>query len=310
MKINKDTKVFIAGCGGMLGKAVYKQFSIHCNVLATDIEKNEEWLEYGDVRDYHQISRIVHGFQPNLIINLAALTDLEACERDIENTWKTNALGAENMALIAQGLNVTHVYISTAGIFDGEQEYYNDFDAPRPLSIYAKAKYYGEAAVQRMLSKYFIFRAGWMMGGGPEKDKKFINKIFNQIINGAKELYVVDDKLGTPTYTVNFAESMFKVIETDLYGLYNMVCRGSCSRYDVAVEFLKLLGLEDKIKVAIVDSDHFKKEYFAPRPHSEKLINLKLESRGINFMLDWKECLKEYSKVYSEALKNSDYKVL
>jgi dTDP-4-dehydrorhamnose reductase len=103
---------------------------------------------------------------------------------------------------------------------------------------------------------------------------------------------------------------MFKVIETELYGLYNMVCKGSCSRYDVALEFLKLLGLEDKIKIIIVDSDHFKREYFAPRPYSEKLINLKLESRGINYMLDWKDCLKEYVTVYREALKNSGYKLI
>jgi dTDP-4-dehydrorhamnose reductase len=116
---------------------------------------------------------------------------------------------------------------------------------------------------------------------------------------------VVDDKLGTPTYTVNFAESMFKVIETGLFGLYNMVCRGSCSRYDVAVEFLKLLELDDRIEVEVVDSDYFKKEYFAPRPYSEKLVNLKLDSRGINYMLDWKECLKAYSAVYKEALSKS-----
>lgn len=309
MLLNKETKVFISGCGGMLGEAVYERFFNHCKVLATDIDQNEDWLEYGDVRDYHQISKIVNDFQPDLIINLAALTDLEACETDSDNTWKTNALGAENMALIAQQLDVTHVYISTAGIFDGKQEFFNDFDTPRPLSMYAKAKYYGEVAVQRMLSKYFIFRAGWMMGGGPKKDKKFTNKIFKQIINGAKELYVVDDKFGTPTYTVNFAESMFKIIETDLYGLYNMVCGGSCSRYNVAVEFVKLLGLENKIKVTIVDSDYFKTEYFAPRPYSEKLVNLKLESRGINYMRDWKKCLQEYVKEYRVVLNRSELKV-
>lgn len=307
MKICKETKVLISGCGGMLGDAAYKCFSSHCRVLATDIDLNEDWLTFGDVRDYFQMSKIADDFQPDLIINLAALTDLEICERDIENTWKTNALGAENMALIAQRLNVPHVYISTAGIFDGEQEVYTDFDTPRPLSMYAKAKYYGEIAVQRMLTKYFIFRAGWMMGGGPKKDKKFINKIFRQIINGAEEIHVVDDKLGTPTYTINFIQSMLKVIQTDLYGLYNMVCGGGCSRYDIVIEFLKLLGLENKIKVTIVDSNYFKNEYFAPRPCSEKLINLKLESRGINNMFHWKECLKEYAKLYREILNRSDH---
>ena len=302
MGINQGGKVFIFGCGGMLGEAVYKHFVRHCKVLATDIDLNEEWLEYADVRVFDESFEKVRSFAPDLIINLAALTDLEACEKDIENTWRTNALGAENTALIAQRFDIPLIYISTAGIFDGRQEYYTDFDEPYPLSVYAKAKYYGEIAVQRMLKKYYVFRAGWMMGAGPAKDKKFINKIFKQIATRATELCVVDDKLGTPTYTVNFAESMFKVVQTDLYGLYNMVCRGSCSRYDVAVEFVKLLGLEDTVHVRVVDSDYFKKEYFAPRPPSEKLVNLKLNSRGINYMRDWKECLREYADLYREEL--------
>ena len=133
-----------------------------------------------------------------------------------------------------------------------------------------------------------------MMGGGYEKDKKFINKIFKQIMDGRKKLFVVEDKLGTPTYTVNFAESMFEIVQTELYGLYNMVCEGSCSRYDVAIEFVRLLGLEEEIKIDIVDSGYFKEEYFAPRPHSEKLLNLKLSARGINYMNDWGVCLADY----------------
>ena len=302
MKIDKKTKVFIAGCGGMLGKAVYEKFSPQFQVLATDIDLNEPWLEYGDVVDFHKIFDKASKFEPDLIINLAALTDLEYCEKNPEITWKTNALGAENMALISKKLNATHVYISTAGIFDGRQEYYNDFEQPYPMSVYAKAKYYGETVVERILDNYFIFRAGWMMGGGVEKDKKFINKIFKQITDGRKELSVVEDKLGTPTYTVNFAESMFEIVQTELYGLYNMVCEGSCSRYDVALEFIRLLGLEKEIDIKIVDSDFFKNEYFAPRPYSEKLLNLKLSSRGINFMKNWKECLEDYAEHFKKLI--------
>jgi dTDP-4-dehydrorhamnose reductase len=286
----------------MLGKAVYERFSPRCQVLATDIDVNEPWLEYGDVIDFQGISEKASKFKPDLIINLAALTDLEYCEKNSEITWKTNALGAENMALISKKLNATHIYISTAGIFDGKQEYYNDFEKPSPKSIYAKAKYYGETVVEKILDNYFIFRAGWMMGGGIEKDKKFIIKIFKQILDGKKELFVVDDKLGTPTYTVNFAESMFAMVQTELFGLYNMVCEGSCSRYDVAVEFVRLLGLENEINIDIVGSDYFKDEYFAPRPYSEKLLNLKLSARGINYMKDWKECLSDYVETFKPHL--------
>ncbi|MBT7591783.1 MAG: NAD(P)-dependent oxidoreductase [Candidatus Scalindua sp.] len=304
MKISQDKKVFIAGCGGMLGKAVYEQFAPHCQVLATDIDLNVPWLEYGDVIDFQKILEKASKFEPDLIINLAALTDLEYCEKNPEIAWKTNALGAENMALISKRLNAIHVYISTAGIFDGKQEYYNDFEQPNPQSVYAKAKYYGEISVERMLGSYFVFRAGWMMGGGYGKDKKFISKIFKQILAGKKELFVVNDKLGTPTYTVNFAESLFEIVQTELFGLYNMVCDGSCSRYDVAVEFIRLLGLEKEIKIDIVDSDYFKNEYFAPRPHSEKLINLKLSSRGVNYMKDWRICLEDYAESFKPLLGN------
>ena len=305
MKISKDKKVFITGCGGMLGKAVYERFSPHCQVLATDIDVNEPWIEYGDVVDFQGILEKASKFKPDLIINLAALTDLEYCEENPEVTWKTNALGAENMALISKRLSVTHIYISTAGIFDGKKEYYNDFDQPNPMSIYAKSKYYGEVLIEKMLDNYFIFRAGWMMGGGYERDKKFINKIFKQILDGKKELCVVEDKLGTPTYTVNFADAMFEIVQTELFGTYNMVCEGGCSRYDVASEFIKLLGLEKEINIKIVNSAFFANEYFGPRPNSEKLLNLKLSARGINFMKDWKKCLADYAESFKPYLETN-----
>ncbi len=243
----------------------------------------------------------VRAFRPNLLLNLAALTDLEQCERDPENAWLTNALGAENLALLAGKLGIPHVYISTAGIFDGAQEEYNDFDRPNPLSIYAKSKYHGECFVQRFVSEHFVFRAGWMMGGGERKDKKFVNKIYRQIKAGARELFVLDDKAGTPTYTVSCAENMIRVVESGLYGLYNQVCGGACNRYDVAREFVRLLGLEDEVKVTAVTSDHFRSEYFAPRPASEKLVNLKLEARKLNGMPCWRDALAEYSREFSIA---------
>lgn len=302
MNLNQKTKVMIMGCGGMLGRAVYNRFSKECTVLATDIDLNESWLRYCDVRNLHSALELALEFKPDLIINLAALTDLEYCEKNEEDSWLTNGLGQENICLIAKRLNIPTVYISTAGIFDGGKEYYHDFDTPNPLGLYGKSKYYGEIITQNLLDKYFIFRAGWMMGGGPKKDKKFINKIYKQIQSGVKELFVVDDKLGTPTYTVDFADSIFRIVRTDFYGLYNMVCEGSGSRYDVALEFLKCLNLEDKVKINIVKSDYFRKEYFAPRPLSEKLINLKLRKRDILFMRDWRECLAEYSAVFRMEL--------
>lgn len=295
----KKERVLITGCGGMLGRAVYQVFSTaYANVLATDIDLNTDWLQELDVREYDQCKRVFDEYQPELVLHLAALTDLEYCEQNEQNSWLTNALGTENIGLLSTKHDCTMVYISTAGIMDGKLEFYTDFDEPNPLSHYAKSKYYGEVYVKTRVPKHFVFRPGWMMGGGPDKDKKFINKIYQQLIAGKRELFVVDDKLGTPTYTHDFANAINKVVETGLYGLYNQVCGGSCSRYDVAVEFVKLLGLADSIKVTVVDSDYFKADYFAPRPPSEKLLNTKLDVRGINFMRDWKVCLAEYAEEF------------
>jgi len=303
--MKKNQKVLITGCGGMLGKSMYRVFvEKYADVKATDIDCNESWLGYLDVRDFAACVQVFEQFQPHIVLHLAAHTDLEYCETHHEDSWCTNALGTENIALLSEKYQCTMVYISTAGIFGGEQEFFTDFDAPNPLSHYAKGKYYGERFVLERVSKCFVFRPGWMMGGGPSKDKKFINKIYKQIVAGKTRLHVVDDKLGTPTYTLDFASAISRVIETGYYGLYNQVCEGSCSRYDVAIELVKLLGLENKITVEKVESDYFENEYFAPRPYSEKLVNLKLNMRGINYMRDWKICLAEYAQEYSDDLKN------
>jgi dTDP-4-dehydrorhamnose reductase len=297
-------RVLLLGAGGMLGCAVHDAAKArHKHVLATDIDVNASWLVHQDFRDLASLERLFDDFRPTVVFHLGALTDLEYCEQNPEDSWATNALGPENTALLCAKRGLTMVYISTAGIFGGEQDFFTDFDVPAPTSHYAKSKYYGELFVERKVAKYFIFRAGWMMGGGLMKDKKFINKIYKQIKGGAKELFVVADKLGTPTYTHDFANGMFRVLETGYYGLYNQVCGGSGSRLDVAREFVRLLGLEQEVRVTEVDSSYWKQEYFAPRPASEKLVNMKLDRRGLNFMRDWKVCLEEYAQIFREDLR-------
>ncbi len=146
--------------------------------------------------------------------------------------------------------------------------------------------------------KYLVCRAGWMMGAGPNKDKKFIQKLMLQIKNGKKELFIVNDKDGTPTYTQDFAKTVKTLIAKEFWGLYNTVCEGQTSRFEVAEELIKVLNLQNKIKITAVSSDYFKKEYFAERPPSEKLINKKLNIRGINEMRNWKISLAEYINDY------------
>jgi len=293
-----NQKIFIAGCGGMLGEAFYKQFKSEYVLKCTDIDLNEEWLSYLDFRDYDAYRKEILDFKPDYLFHLGAFTDLEYCEKNIDETYRTNTLSVENACYIANELDIPLLYISTAGIFDGNKNFYDDWDIPNPLGHYARSKYAGELFVRENVRKHLICRAGWMMGSGPKKDKKFIQKLMKQIKEGKKELFIVNDKDGTPTYTHDFARNVKLLIQEKYWGLYNMVCGGQTSRKEVAEELLRLLSKEKEIKITEVTSDFFKKEYFAQRPPCERLVNKKLDLRGLNIMRDWKVALKEYLEDY------------
>lgn len=286
-------KIWVIGCGGMLGKAFYNTFVNTCNVYAYDISPNDGWLKNGNVSDYSFCKKSIESHNPDIIVNLAAETDLEFCEKNSDIAYQTNALGPEILTHIASKLNKPLIQVSTAGIYDGKQPTYTEYDIPNPLSIYGKSKYEGEKAVLRYANSY-VFRAGWMMGGGT-KDKKFISKILKQIDAGQKEIFAVNDKFGTPTYTNDFARNMLTLVRDGLLpGLYNLVCGGECSRYDVAKYLCD--KIDSNINVREVDSNYFSKDYFATRPWSEALINFKLNMLGLNKMRDWKDCLDDYLK--------------
>ncbi len=287
-------KIYIAGAGGMLGEAFYNVFKTDFLLKCSDIDQNSDWLSYLDFRDFEKYKTDVLNFKPDYLFHLGAITDLEQCEKDEKNAYLTNTLSVENAVIISNILDIPIIYISTAGIFDGKKDYYDDWDLPNPISIYGKSKYLGERYVIENKNNYLVLRAGWMMGGGIKKDKKFIKKIINQIDNGKTNLNIVDDKFGTPTYTYDFAENAKLLLNKELWGLYNLVCSGLSSRLDVTAEILKLLKLENKISIKKVDSSFFSDEYFAKRPLSERLINRKLELRKLNIMRDWKIALKEY----------------
>jgi dTDP-4-dehydrorhamnose reductase len=287
-------RIFMAGVGGMLGEAFHHVFSPTHDIRCTDKDVNADWLSFLDFRDRDEYARQVDAFRPDYLFHIGAHTSLELCEQNIDDAYATNTLAAENAVWIANRLDIPLLYISTAGIFDGAQETYDDWDQPNPLGHYARSKYMGERFVVENARRYLVCRAGWMMGAGPAKDKKFIQKLMQQMKNGAKELKVVDDKLGTPTYTRDFARQVALLIEREYWGLYNMVCGGVTSRLEVAQYLVKALGKDAEIAVTAVSSDYFAQEYFAPRPPSERLITKKLDLRGINVMRDWRVCLDEY----------------
>jgi len=293
-----NKRIYIAGCGGMLGEAFYRQFKDEYEIKCTDKDVNEEWLSFLDFRDFEAYKKDVLDFNPDYLFHLGAYTDLEFCEQNPDETYITNTLAVENAVYIANDLDIPLLYISTAGIFDGKKNCYDDWDTPNPLGVYARSKYMGERFVIENARRYLVCRAGWMMGSGPKKDKKFIQKLMKQIKDGKKELFIVDDKDGTPTYTHDFAKTVKELLKKEYWGLYNCVCGGQTSRLEVAQELLKILGKENEIKITTVSSDYFKEVYFAERPASERLITKKLDLRGVNQMRDWKVALKEYIDNY------------
>lgn len=291
-------KIYIAGCGGMLGEAFYMQFKDDYQIRCTDKDVNEPWLSFLDFRDFEAYKNDVNEFRPDYLFHLGAYTDLEFCELNADETYNTNTLAVENAVYLANSLNIPLLYICTAGIFDGKKEIYDDWDQPNPLGVYARSKYMGERFVVENAKRYLVCRAGWMMGAGPAKDKKFIQKLMKQLKDGKKELFIVDDKDGTPTFTHDFARNVKALIQNEYWGLYNMVCGGQTSRIEVANELLRILKLENKVKITAVSSDYFKDVYFAERPPCERLINRKLNIRKINLMRDWKVALNEYVTTY------------
>ena len=246
----------------MLGEAFYKQFRDDFELKCTDIDVNEFWLSYLDFRDYNSYKKDVNEFKPDWLFHLGAHTDLEYCELHEKDTYATNTYSVKHAVKIANDLDIPTLYISTAGIFDGKKDIYDESDQPKPIGHYANSKYLGEKYVIENATEYLICRAGWMMGGGPKKDKKFIQKIMSQLKNGSRELFIVNDKLGTPTYTHDFAKNVKLLIEKELEGLYNMVCNGITGRHAVTLELLKTLGKENQVKVIPVKSDYWGKDYY------------------------------------------------
>jgi len=297
-------KIYIAGCGGMLGEAFYTQFKDEYELKCTDKDVNDTWLSFLDFRDLDAYRKDVKDFAPDYLFHLGAYTDLEFCEQNADETYRTNTMSVENAVYIANKLDIPLLYICTAGIFDGKKELYDDWDIPNPLGVYARSKFMGERYVSENAKRFLICRAGWMMGAGPNKDKKFIQKLMKQLKDGKQELFIVNDKDGTPTYTQDFAKNVKYLIQNEYWGLYNMVCGGQTSRLEVTEELLDILGLKAKIKLNIVTSDYFKDIYFAERPPCERLDNRKLNIRSANLMRDWKVALREYiNDYYQDYLK-------
>ena len=283
---------------GHAGSAVYPAFvAAGHDVEATDLAPRDVRglpMRHLDVRHHREVVDAIAAHRADLVLHLAAETDLETCETDPDGAYVTNTLGTQNVAVACQTSGSTLVYISTAGVFDGEKADgpYNEFDAANPINVYGRSKYEGELLVLRLIPRHFVVRAGWMVGG-VDRDHKFVAKVIDQLRAGATTIRAVTDKLGTPTYTEDFAANLLELVGTQFYGRYHMACIGEGSRFDVANEIVRYFGRDD-VTVEPVTSAAFVDEYFAPRPRSEMMRNYMLELRGMNRMRPWKDALRDY----------------
>ena len=279
------TRVLVTGAKGMMGTDLCRiLLEKGYDVTITDIEEM-------DVRDWEKVNSIVRAVQPETVFHLAALTDVDDCERKPDESFLTNTLGTQNVALACRDVDATMIYISTASVFDGTKcEPYTEFDKPDPQSWYSRSKYQGELVVEKILTKYYIARAGWMFGGGPE-DKKFVAKIID-LAKQRDQLRVVDDKFGSPTYTFDISSAVERLAQTGIFGTYHLVNTGAyCNRYEFAQSILSFAGI-DSCELIPVSSAQFPLP--AHRPRMEAARNYNLELRKMNMMRPWKDSLKEY----------------
>ncbi len=288
-------KVLMTGAAGMLAYDVCRHLVSNSHaVIKTDINQRESDMEYLDVTRFDAVLECMDRHYPDFIFHFAAETNVDLCEQQPEHAYRINTAGTDNMARAALKYNLPLLYISTGAVFRGDRfDPYTELDDPDPINVYARSKYEGEKIVQNTVSRHFILRAGWMIGG-LELDKKFVFKILSQLKEKKKEIFAVNDKFGSPTFTFDFANNILPVLSTKRYGLYHMANAGVASRYDIAREIVTILNLERDIKVTPVNSEHFPLP--AARGRSEAIMNYRLDSLGLNLMPRWEDSMKVYLK--------------
>jgi dTDP-4-dehydrorhamnose reductase len=291
----------------MLGSALIPRLAASRHaVVATDIARVGErpWgpdgptLSHLDVRRRDEIDEAIDAVEPELVAHLAAETSLEVCETHPDAAFITNAIGTRNIALSARAAGIPMAYISTAGVFDGRKNgAYDEFDTPNPINVYGASKFHGERVVDSLVPEHYIVRAGWMVGGGPGQDHKFVARMLRQVDDGATVLHAVTDKLGTPTYAVDFSRCFEQLVTSGEFGLYHMCGIGGGSRFDVARHILDVIGRGD-IDLRPVGSEFFAEEFFAARPPSEQMRNRMLDLLGMNTMRPWQDAIEDYLLTY------------
>ncbi|TCL05503.1 SDR family oxidoreductase [Sodalis ligni] len=280
-------KIFITGGTGMLGVYVANALSdTHCQIVVADRHRF-------DLSNPKCIYSFIREERPNVILHFAAETDVDLCEREPARAGICNHLATEQIAKAAEACGAWLLYISSSNVFGAEGKIsYNELDIPIPTNYYGRSKLNGEEAVKANCpERHLILRAGWMIGGGPGKDHKFVGKIIQQIKNGAAELKAVSDRLGSITYAVQLSEFILWAINQRQTGTFHFASNGTISRFDIARAIGDLLNYRGDI--VPVQSSMF--PLSAPRPFSEGIKSLYLSTldESINPGY-WKDDLARY----------------
>ena len=274
-------RFLVTGVKGQLGHDVMNELAKRGHEgVGVDIEEM-------DITDAASCDRVIKEAKVDGVIHCAAYTAVDAAEENLEICRKVNALGTENIAKVCKELGIKMMYISTDYVFDGEgTRPWEPDDERHPLNVYGQTKYEGEKAVTDNVDKFFIVRIAWVFG---VNGKNFIKTMLN-LGKTHKELNVVNDQIGSPTYTYDLSVLLVDMMETEKYGFYHATNEGLCSWYDFAVEIFRQAGMD--VTVHPVSSEEFPAK--AKRPHNSRMSKDKLEERGFNRLPKWQDALAHY----------------
>ena len=249
-------------------------------------------IEDVDITDLEQVELFADMQRPDVIINCAGVTDVQYCEEHVEQAYKVNAVGARNLSLAAGRVGAKMIQISTDDVFAGDSTVpYNEFDFPAPGTVYGKSKYAGENFVKELVQKHIIVRSSWVYGLG----RDYVDYVLEE--SEKKEvLEAAHNQFAVPTSAAEIARVIVHLMEESLYGVYHVVCKGSCSRYEFAQEIIRLAGRDTRV-VPVMDNHQI-------RPNYSVLDNLMLRITGVEEPGDWKEVLEAYME---EWRKNQTY---
>ncbi|WP_040213602.1 dTDP-4-dehydrorhamnose reductase [Clostridium polynesiense] len=289
-------KILITGARGQLGSQIVNIIkngkseigSIPKEMIGAEIVGID--IQDLDLTDQNAVISFVKKENPDIIINPAAYTNVDACEANVDIAFKVNALAARNMAMAAEAAGAKLVHISTDYVFSGEgSSPIKEYDLPAPVSVYGKTKLAGENFVKEYCSKYFIVRTAWLYG---YNGKNFVYTI----MNAAKEkghLDVVNDQRGNPTNAEDVAHHILKIAVSNEYGTYHCTGTGECSWFDFAKAIVEYAGIDCEVNP--ITSDKLVNRA-AKRPAYSSLDNMMLRCTVGDEMRDWKEALKVFMK--------------